>query len=337
MAPSDLKTRRVPDSLIISWIDNTQLIKAALSDLNSHSLFDCHSRISDRLSHQKVKTQVQRIKMENHQQRCVMKFLFMQGKRSKAIHGELRRVLEEAAVSLTTIKRWCRRFKDGNFSLDDEFRSGRPGNDIGAAISQFLSKEPFLSASVLAKRLVTSPHTIKKILTRDLGMRKFTRRWVYHDLRAIDKGTGIVDARTLLQALRNDQSRGFIHIMTGHKSWFYYNYESPTMFAGARDEVVPRVSPTIRSKKVMITTFFTANRLVKLVYLPRRQKYNKEYVINKMLKGVNQECNHGTRYMVTMRTKSHMDNCRVHNERKHCRRLTERRPRDWIIHLIRLS
>jgi hypothetical protein len=42
----------------ISWIDNTWLVKGASSDLNSHSLFDYHSRMSDRLSHQKVKTQV---------------------------------------------------------------------------------------------------------------------------------------------------------------------------------------------------------------------------------------------------------------------------------------
>jgi hypothetical protein len=105
----------IPDSLIIFWIDNMQLIKAALSDLNFHSLFDYHSRISDRLSHQQVKMYVQRIKMENHEQKCVMKFLFLQGKRSKVRHGELSGVLREAALSLITVKRECWRFKDGNF------------------------------------------------------------------------------------------------------------------------------------------------------------------------------------------------------------------------------
>jgi hypothetical protein len=209
--------------------------------------------------------QVQRIKKENHGQRCVMKFLFMQGKRLKAIRGKLSGVLGEAAVSLTTIKRWCRRFKDGNFSLDDEFSSGQPRSDIGAAISQFLSKEPFLSAHMFAKRLATGPDTIKEIVTRDLGMRKVTQRWVLHGLSATDKAKPVVDAQTLLQALRNDQSQNFSHIMTGDESWFYYNYESPTMFARARDKVVPRVSRTIGPKKVMVTIFFTANRLMTLV------------------------------------------------------------------------
>jgi hypothetical protein len=86
------------------------------SDLNSHSLLDCQSRIFDRLSHQKVSTSVQPIKTENHEQRCVMKFLFLQEKMSKAIQGQVRGVVEEAAVSLATIKRECQRFKDGNVS-----------------------------------------------------------------------------------------------------------------------------------------------------------------------------------------------------------------------------
>jgi hypothetical protein len=73
-----------------------------------------------------------------------VKCLFLQGKRSKVIHAELSEVHEEAAVGLATVKRWCWGFKDGNFSLDDEFRSGRPRDDIGEAISQFLNKEPSL-------------------------------------------------------------------------------------------------------------------------------------------------------------------------------------------------
>jgi hypothetical protein len=95
------------------------------------------------------------------------------------------------------------------------------------------------------------------------------------------------------------------------------------MFARAQDEVIPRLSPTIGSQKVMITIFFTANRLLKVAYLPQEQKYNKEYFINEILKGINQECNQGTGYRVTKTMAIQMDNCRVHKERKHCRPLAE--------------
>jgi hypothetical protein len=100
-----------------------QLIKGASSDLNFHSLLDRGSRLSDRLSHQKVKTCVQQIKIENHEQRCVIPFLFLQEKMSRGMHGKLSGVLRGAVVILAAVKRWCRRFKDGNFSLDNEFRS----------------------------------------------------------------------------------------------------------------------------------------------------------------------------------------------------------------------
>jgi hypothetical protein len=49
-------------------------------------------------------------------------------------------------------------------------------------------------------------------------MRKFTRRWVPHDLSAIDKAKPAIDVRMLLHALRNNQNQNFWHIMTREES-----------------------------------------------------------------------------------------------------------------------
>jgi hypothetical protein len=43
----------------------------------------------------------------------------------------------------------------------------------------------------------------------------------------------------------------------------------------------------------MITIFFTGNRLARLVYLPQGQKYNKGYLINEILEGINRGLNGG--------------------------------------------
>jgi hypothetical protein len=64
---------------------------------------------------------------------------------------------------------------------------------------------------------------------------------------------------------------------------------------------------------VMITIFFTGNRFLRLVYLPQRQKCNKEYFISEVLEGMNQECNQGARSKVTKMMKIHMENRRVQN------------------------
>jgi hypothetical protein len=115
-----------------------------------------------------------------------------------------------------------------------------------------------------------------------------------HALAASDKSKRVVDARMLLQALTNDQSQNWSYIMTGDESWFYYNYDSLNIFARVQNEVIPRVSPTRGSKKVMVITFFNVIRLLKLAYLPQGQKYNKKYFINVILAGINQEFDQGT-------------------------------------------
>jgi hypothetical protein len=54
------------------------------------------------------------------EQRYVVKFLFMDGRKYKAIHTELSRVLKGHAVSVDVCKDWFWKFKAGDFSMDDQ-------------------------------------------------------------------------------------------------------------------------------------------------------------------------------------------------------------------------
>jgi hypothetical protein len=112
----------------------------------------------------------------------VMKFLFMDAGKYKAIHTELSRVLKGHAFSVDVCKYWCRKFKVGDFSTDGRVRPRRPPIELSGAIMSLLSDEPFLSARVLAIRLALTHQPIKGVLMSDLGMRKFVRRWIPHDL-----------------------------------------------------------------------------------------------------------------------------------------------------------
>jgi hypothetical protein len=121
------------------------------------------------------------IRMDRTEQRSVMKFLFMDGRKYKAIHTELSRVLKGHAVSVDICKYWCRKFKAGDLSVDNRVRPGRPPIELSGAIMNLLSDEPFISAPVLAVRLLSTHQTIKRVLVSDLGMRKFVR----HEYRMI--------------------------------------------------------------------------------------------------------------------------------------------------------
>jgi hypothetical protein len=65
----------------------------------------------------------------------------------------------------------------------------------------------------------------------------------------------VLKANFLLEELRADEGNEFANTMTGDESWVCLSYESDSMFAHTRDEVIPRTSQKIGSEKVMVTSF----------------------------------------------------------------------------------
>jgi hypothetical protein len=160
-----------------------------------------------------------------------MKLLFMDERKYKAIQTELSRVFKGHAVSIDVCNYWCRKFKAGNFSMDDRVRPGRPPIELSGAIMSLLSDEPFLSTRVLAVQPLSTPQAIKNVMVSDLGMQKFVRRWILHDLSESNRRERVLKANLLLEELRADEGNEFVDTMTGGKSWFFLSYESESRFA----------------------------------------------------------------------------------------------------------
>jgi histone-lysine N-methyltransferase SETMAR len=254
--------------------------------------------------------------MDHVEQRIILKFLFMKGLRYKAAHNELSSVLGGQVYSLSQVKRWIRRFKDGDLSCEDEDRSGRPFSDLSDAIRLHLEKFPFTSAKVLAKYFSTSLPTISRILTTHLGLRKFSRRWVPHELTDDQKLSRIQISAELLTSLRNDEFGGFCHIATGDESWFSYRYESTHCYAKSREGVPPRTRTTIGTKRAMVTIFFTGAKLLVLDMLPRDQKFNQDHFLAAIAPHLSSENSNARRRVDKKELLVHMDNSMCHNGRK---------------------
>jgi hypothetical protein len=86
-------------------------------------------------------------------------------------------------------------------------------------------------------------------------MRKFVRRWIPRDLSEVNRREQVLKANLFLEELRVDEGNEFANAMTGDESWFFLSYESDSMFARTRDEVIPRTPQKIGSEKVMVTSF----------------------------------------------------------------------------------
>ena len=253
------------------------------------------------------------LKMEKHEQRFVVKFFYIKGLGCKKIHRKLGNTLGDSAMSLSSVKRWLDRFKNGDFSCQDLERSGRPENDLSESILVILAEMPFVTANFLAKRLCCSPTTIKKILTENLGYKKYIRRWVPHELTLQNKIERVQKSEALLNILLEHKKTNFANIITLDESWFYFRYQAKAMFAPSPEKVPPRISNTISSKKCMITIAFSGNRLYCLDGLPKGTKFNQDYFIEYILSTIIENIKNSTKRTSIKKFDIHMDNCKVHN------------------------
>jgi hypothetical protein len=101
----------------------------------------------------------------------------------------------------------------------------------------------------MAQHFLATVPTIKDILQRKLGMRKFSWYWVSHFLSPVQNVARVEASKTILRVLQDAESNDFEGIAMGDEFWFRYCYPSQIMFARVPSEVIPRTRQTIGAKK----------------------------------------------------------------------------------------
>jgi hypothetical protein len=93
---------------------------------------------------------------------------------------------------------------------------------------------------------------VKEIRRRELGLKKFSRRWPPHLLSDDQKKLRVDASRKLLSLLGMYADHSFEGIATGDGFWFQYSSYSDSMFAGSRESVVPRIRKLFPDKKLCL-------------------------------------------------------------------------------------
>jgi hypothetical protein len=139
--------------------------------------------------------------MEKEEQRFVTKFLWLKGWGAKRTHEELMSTLGDDSYGVPQIKIWLQKFRNADLSCKDSPCSGRPLLTLGARREAFMQKYPFASARLIAQHFLTTVPTIQDILQSELGMRKFSRRWVPHFLGPAQRVARVEASKTILRVL----------------------------------------------------------------------------------------------------------------------------------------
>jgi hypothetical protein len=156
---------------------------------------------------------------------------------------------------------------------------------LGTDLSQFLEEFPFATAMRLVEHFNESKHMSKAILERELGLQKFSRRWMPDSLSDSQKLDRIRKARYMLDVLRGQTDKSVNCIIIGDESWFVYLYLSDHMLASWRETLSPPEKQTNASRKVMLTIFVSETILISLHALAHDQAYTQEYLIHNILPG----------------------------------------------------
>jgi len=220
--------------------------------------------------------------MDDYELRCVIKFLWSSGKSNRDIVDEMHRVYSDGCISLRTVQRWTCRLKNGEFSMVDKERIGRPKNmELRTDVKALIDGDPFASAREIANRLRCDKDTVVKILREDHQVSKVNARWIPKQLSDFQKSERVRIANEMLQVLTDQRQHELLY--THDETWIHLENPRKMMWimsGAARPREAKRVQG---ARKVMISVIFNANGIASIVMLPRGEKFTKTSYYNSVI------------------------------------------------------
>ncbi|KAG5318537.1 MOS1T transposase, partial [Pseudoatta argentina] len=116
--------------------------------------------------------------------RGILLHYFIQKKSAAEAHRILVQTYGDNALSDTTCRDWFRRFKNNDFELEDQERSGAPRKFQDKELEQLLDEDPSQTLSELGKILQVDESTVSKRL-KGLGMIQKQGHWVPYELHGL--------------------------------------------------------------------------------------------------------------------------------------------------------
>jgi histone-lysine N-methyltransferase SETMAR len=192
--------------------------------------------------------------------RHILLFLFSSGLKIKDAVDKMQQVYPQEAPSYDTARLWFNQFKTGDYSLEDEERSGRPSELDLAVLNGVVESDPYLTTRELSATIGVSQMTIVRGL-KALGKVKKLGRWIPHLLTDYDKDRR-VDICISLSTLKRT-TNWIDQIVTGDEKYVLYSNDFRRAQWVDKDEQPADVAkPELHPKKSMLSVWWGARGLI---------------------------------------------------------------------------
>ena len=158
--------------------------------------------------------------------RSVIRFLVAKNCKASEIHRQLCEVYGPDVMSEGGVRQWCRMFKNGRTNVHDEERSGRPSivnADLIRLVDERVRADRRFTISQICESFPQISRTLLyKVITEDLGYRKFCARWVPKLLSEEQKAQRMGAALSFLERYQREGDAFLDRIVTGDETWVRY-------------------------------------------------------------------------------------------------------------------
>jgi histone-lysine N-methyltransferase SETMAR len=188
---------------------------------------------------------------------------------------ELKAVYGESSPNERKCERWFARFKQGDYSLEDKLRSGRPSEVDEEKLEAIRKANPRQTEEEMGEQLGIS-HQVVSYHLRAADVKWKYGRQVPHALSDDNKFNRLPICSALLS--RHNSKHSFLSkIVTGDESWiFYINFKRKRQHLRAGELGVPDVKPDPHRPKTMLCIFWDMKGVIYFELLTGKTTLNKD-------------------------------------------------------------